>query len=45
MNKNNNIYELNGRVPLLQAIPFGLQHVLAMFVAICIKASIQSFYA
>ena len=33
MNKNNNIYELNGRVPLLQAIPFGLQHVLAMFVA------------
>lgn len=33
MNKNSNIYELNGRVPLLQAIPFGLQHVLAMFVA------------
>lgn len=33
MNKNGNIYELNGRVPLLQAIPFGLQHVLAMFVA------------
>ena len=33
MEKNNNIYELNGRVPLLQAIPFGLQHVLAMFVA------------
>ncbi|MBR5872709.1 MAG: purine/pyrimidine permease, partial [Oscillospiraceae bacterium] len=29
----NNIYELNGRVPLLKAIPFGLQHILAMFVA------------
>ena len=28
-----NIYELNGRVPLGKAIPFGLQHVLAMFVA------------
>ena len=27
------IYELNGRVPVLQAVPFGLQHVLAMFVA------------
>lgn len=29
----NNIYNLDGRVPLMQAIPFGLQHVLAMFVA------------
>ena len=28
-----NIYQLNGRVPLSKAIPFGLQHVLAMFVA------------
>ncbi len=28
-----NIYRLDGRVPLLKAIPFGLQHVLAMFVA------------
>ncbi len=28
-----NIYQLDGRVPLLKAIPFGLQHVLAMFVA------------
>ena len=28
-----NIYVLNGRVPLGKAIPFGLQHVLAMFVA------------
>ena len=27
------IYSLHGRVPLIQAIPFGLQHVLAMFVA------------
>ena len=29
----NNIYRLDGRVPLGKAIPFGLQHVLAMFVA------------
>ena len=28
-----NIYRLDGRVPLQKAIPFGLQHVLAMFVA------------
>ena len=28
-----NIYELNGRVPVAQAIPFGFQHILAMFVA------------
>lgn len=28
-----NIYKLDGRVPLGKAIPFGLQHVLAMFVA------------
>lgn len=28
-----NIYRLDGRVPLEAAIPFGLQHVLAMFVA------------
>ena len=27
------IYDLDGRVPVLKAIPFGLQHVLAMFVA------------
>ena len=27
------IYTLHGRVPLIQAVPFGLQHVLAMFVA------------
>ena len=29
----NNIYQLDGRVPLGKAIPFGLQHVLAMFVS------------
>lgn len=28
-----NIYKLDGCVPLKKAIPFGLQHVLAMFVA------------
>ena len=28
-----NIYQLDGRVPLRMAVPFGLQHVLAMFVA------------
>lgn len=28
-----NIYQLDGRVPLKKAIPFGLQHVLAMFVS------------
>lgn len=28
-----NIYSLEGRVPLAKAIPFGLQHILAMFVA------------
>lgn len=28
-----NIYKLEGRVPIGRAIPFGLQHVLAMFVA------------
>ncbi|MEE0884365.1 MAG: nucleobase:cation symporter-2 family protein [Faecalimonas sp.] len=29
----NNIYQLDGRVPIAKAIPFGLQHILAMFVA------------
>lgn len=28
-----NIYTLEGKVPILTAIPFGLQHILAMFVA------------
>ena len=28
-----NIYKLEGRVPVAKAIPFGLQHILAMFVA------------
>lgn len=30
---SDNIYNLDGRVSLTKAIPFGLQHVLAMFVA------------
>lgn len=33
MEKYSSIYELDGRVPILKAIPFGLQHILAMFVA------------
>lgn len=36
MNKESsvtNIYQLDGKVPLGKAIPFGLQHILAMFVA------------
>ena len=28
-----NIYKLDGKVPILKAIPFGLQHILAMFIA------------
>ena len=28
-----NLFQLDGRVPLMQAVPFGLQHVLAMFVS------------
>ena len=28
-----NLYTLDGRVPLFKALPFGLQHVLAMFVS------------
>lgn len=31
--KNSTLYQIDGRMPLLQAIPFGLQHVLAMFVS------------
>ena len=31
--RRENLFELNGRPPLRRAIPFGLQHVLAMFVA------------
>lgn len=30
---DDNIYKLDGRVPLAKAIPFGIQHVLAMFVS------------
>lgn len=34
MNGNmENLYQRDGRVPVLRAVPFGLQHVLAMFVA------------
>ena len=36
MNKKadiNNIYQLDGKVPIGKSIPFGLQHVLAMFVS------------
>ena len=29
----NNIYQLDGRVPVAKTIPFGLQHILAMFVS------------
>ena len=29
----NNIYQLDGQVPVAKAVPFGLQHVLAMFVS------------
>ena len=28
-----NIYNLDGTVPIMKAIPFGLQHILAMFVS------------
>lgn len=28
-----NIYQLDGKVPVLKAIPFGIQHILAMFVS------------
>lgn len=31
--RNDNIYQLDGRMPVLKALPFGLQHILAMFVA------------
>lgn len=33
MEKNDNLYRLDGKMPILQAVPFGLQHVLAMFVS------------
>lgn len=33
MSNIDNIYQLDGKVPLNKAIPFGLQHVLAMFVS------------
>ncbi len=33
MADKSNLYQLDGSVPIVQAIPFGLQHVLAMFVS------------
>jgi len=33
MNTTDNLYQLDGRVNLAKAVPFGLQHVLAMFVS------------
>lgn len=30
---NDTVYKLDGRMPVLKALPFGLQHILAMFVA------------
>lgn len=33
MKSNSNLYQLDGKVPVVQAVPFGLQHVLAMFVS------------
>lgn len=32
-NSTENLYQLDGRVPIGKALPFGLQHVLAMFVS------------
>lgn len=33
MKHSDAIYQLDGRIPVTEAIPFGLQHILAMFVA------------
>lgn len=33
MEKNENLYSMDGRLPLGKAIPMGLQHILAMFVS------------
>ncbi|MBP9998147.1 MAG: purine permease [Bacteroidales bacterium] len=33
MSTKDTIYQLDGRMPIAKAVPFGLQHVLAMFVA------------
>ncbi len=32
MKNGNNLYQLDGRVPIMKAVPVGLQHILAMFV-------------
>lgn len=42
--KTEHLYRVDGRVPLVKAIPFGLQHVLSMFVA-NITPVIIVFYA
>ncbi len=39
-----NIYTLDGKVPILKAIPYGLQHVLAMFVTNIAPILIVSTY-
>lgn len=33
MKNKDNIYTLDGKVPLTKALPFGFQHILTMFVA------------
>ena len=38
-----NLYKLDGKVPILKAIPFGLQHILAMFVASGLKQTEIAF--
>ena len=53
MNKNTttsteNLYHLNGKISVKQAIPFGLQHILAMFVAniapiFIVAAAVQTY--
>lgn len=34
MNNKDNIYTLDGKVPLTKALPFGFQHILTMFLAL-----------
>ena len=49
--KKGSIYQLEGRVPLGQAVPLGIQHVLAMFlgnvsplIIVCGLLNIPKFY-
>ena len=48
MKTTDNLFKLEGRVPIASAVPFGLQHFLAMFVAnvtpIIILANTVYFY-